>query len=253
MAHGGHTVVATDGGANAGCSSWAVSVPGFGERAGLVQLEDVSAFAAELTALWYMATALQRAGTQCLLRPGCRRRVTVIVDCLSASRMIVQEHPPRQHFKLVAEIRAALTTCRKWADLSVAWVPSHDKCKAGWVPADDLTEAEMRAANASADEAAALVLKNWDDEELKEWRKRKQCLIDWSRDALALTMRVRDRYMKFLAGFKNDSEECKPGHWSAEEEEIEQDTVLPPVFGQPRRGASQQPATSSVVPALTAC
>lgn len=167
--------------------------------------------------------------------------------------MIVQEHPPRQHFKLVAEIRAALATCRSWADLCVAWVPSHNKHKAGWVPADDLTEAEMRAANASADEAAALVLKNWDDEELKEWRKRKQGLIDWSRDALALTLRVRDRYMKFLSGFRKDADEGKPDHWSAEEEEMEQDTVLLPVFGQLRRGASQQPAAVSVASASTVC
>lgn len=107
-------VVATDDRAVDGCSSWAVVVTGFAMR---VKLEDDSAFVAELTALRTFGLALQEACITASTRPLQASQITIVLACLGAIRVVERDLPPRNSYRLVAVIPAALASAAPYFSL----------------------------------------------------------------------------------------------------------------------------------------
>eukprot|EP00931_Biecheleriopsis_adriatica_P105805 TRINITY_DN8032_c0_g1_i10.p1 TRINITY_DN8032_c0_g1~~TRINITY_DN8032_c0_g1_i10.p1 ORF type:complete len:718 (-),score=122.62 TRINITY_DN8032_c0_g1_i10:217-2370(-) len=192
----GIALIATDGGAADGCSTYgiALNAAAFG---GHVPGEDASNVTAELFAVCALLEALVAViGAGSVGLPTDMAGICVAVDCKPAIDLAWRTLPPDDRWKYVSDImnhRSALAEAN--LPVSFTWVPSHGKEAPNWTPDDRFGEALLRKLNDMADKAATAKLEPLRMREPRRtWTLRKAAASAWSTKALEYAIAVSTVY-----------------------------------------------------------
>eukprot|EP00435_Cladocopium_sp_Y103_P014019 s2909_g3.t1 len=190
---------ATDGSSTDDVAAWAVHVPAAScTISGGIKGEDQTALRAELEALHHVLLALLEAGaTQ---RALCAtKEVVILCDCQTAIDVVVLcKHGGLPLFakhlhSLFDELQHV------FANVSVSWVPAHDRVKESWIPHPVAGDANSRAWNHLADVAARAHAAARARNSLRQrWHASARAAMRWETEVIVMASRVALRYEAFL-------------------------------------------------------
>ena len=116
-----------------------------------VRCVDTSAFAAELTALWFLLNSLKEEELGAMRQ---RRNIFILMGCQSVLD-VASGRAVLDIYRLIEEIEEFRMAVKSQHDLHMAWVPSHGNVPTGkretWVESTHTDEQTARARNQCAD------------------------------------------------------------------------------------------------------
>ena len=141
---------------------------------------DVSAFAAELTALWQVASAADAECPSCKFRD---LRFVILCDCMSAIDTVSKARVI-ERAALVRETQLALERLRvRGVEVVIHWLPSHKREVEGWLPPLGLSKEECIRMNDVADDHAKR--HGVPSLAMQQWLKSREAALGWSIRVLA--------------------------------------------------------------------
>ena len=198
--------IATDGGSNFDCASWAVAIAA-GEdlccsaplaRFGKPMIgEDFSPFTAELEAL-RQAVHLAIAATLAYGKDG-PKPLTFIIDCLSAITFVEKKSPPDDRVLFWKDIRSMLDLLRQLGcNSELVWCPSHGKHEE-WVAPPYTTANRCRSLNDAADASATTALEaGIHDRGIRQWFALHDAAETWATKAIRYAINISDDVREYV-------------------------------------------------------
>lgn len=197
-------IIATDGGSKHGHAAWAIATND-GDTTGDTLGLNCTPYRAELEAARMAIKAVSTRFERDLTEDK-GRQICIIMDCQSVIDILTEASIQGECATLIDELRGGLHRIRKaGGHPHLCWVPSHDKkTKKPLVYPNGITEKQARELNARADAAATRTLKARAGSQRTAHFCAEEAATTWSRDALELATRVKERYIAYLAKLAGD-------------------------------------------------